>query len=199
MAGQKQLVRWVMLAAVIGGCAGLVSPALAQAQAVVAKQCDHCKRIVPITAQVGQNCPYCGVYWGAEQKEYVPGGDAGYPSSGYTPQPAPPAEWRSPWQLERERRRQMVRDLCEKQRQKDLAAQEKVYEWNREKTELAHEHENAAVRAERAERYVATADRYEKEGRLKQAAAMYRLAAGSAPDTAAAAKASEALTRLAAE
>ena len=221
MAGQKQLVRWVMLAAVIGGCAGLVSPALAQAQAVVAKQCDHCKRIVPVTAQVGQNCPYCGAYWGAEQS--VSGGDGGYPSSGnsgysspgYVPRPRNFLEQMALYQalvqqqmLQRqmlqdqmrqqaqEAARQRMAECCEAQREKAAALRAKVYEQNREKTALAKQNANPQAQAAR---YVATAAQCEKEGNVQRAVILYQMALRSAPRTPPAAEATEALARLSAE
>ncbi len=34
------------------------------------KQCLSCKKEIPPNSTVGQKCPYCGVYWGAEQNEF---------------------------------------------------------------------------------------------------------------------------------
>ena len=147
MFAQKSLARWVV-AAVIGGFAVLVAPAAVQAQVLVYKQCDNCKRIVPITAQVGDTCPFCGVCWGVQHThtEYVPGGNSDDSSPRYVP---------TPWEREaayqamlRQQRRQEIWDRCEKKRQAEATEREKIYEANREKTEHFREHDDPEKRAE---------------------------------------------------
>ena len=34
------------------------------------KQCLSCQKEIPLSSQVGQKCPHCGVYWSAEQNEF---------------------------------------------------------------------------------------------------------------------------------
>ena len=54
---------------------GAVSPEPLFAQQIVGKQCENCGRAVPITSEVGDTCPHCGVTWGARRDRYVDGGN----------------------------------------------------------------------------------------------------------------------------
>jgi hypothetical protein len=51
---QKQLVRWILLAALFGGVPMTAFPGAASAQMVVAKRCGKCNHEVPVAAQAGQ-------------------------------------------------------------------------------------------------------------------------------------------------
>jgi ssDNA-binding Zn-finger/Zn-ribbon topoisomerase 1 len=33
------------------------------------KNCGRCGRVVSSSSRAGQNCPYCGAYWGAESEK----------------------------------------------------------------------------------------------------------------------------------
>jgi len=45
--------------------------ALAQLD-TLSKQCRNCRKPVPMTSKVGQNCPYCGALWVAEEQDRPP-------------------------------------------------------------------------------------------------------------------------------
>ncbi len=197
MFGQKLMARWVVAAGILGGLAVLVSPKIAEAQTIVYKQCSHCNKMVPITSQVGDTCPYCGAYWGSEQKEYVPGGDS-HSSPRYIPTPwEQMALYRAMLQheemLREQQRRQEIYARCEKQRRALAAERQKVYQQNRENTEFFHQHDDPE---QRGKRYLASAANRERERDWNRAAAYYRLTVRSLPGTLAAAKASDALERL---
>ncbi len=65
---------------------------------VISARCGNCKRAVPVTSRVGEKCPYCGVFWGSENKsttyKYVrPTPQPHYgpaPKANSTPLPATP-------------------------------------------------------------------------------------------------------------
>ena len=69
----KRFLRGMLVAFASWGTLGVVffSPGTAHAQRLVAKQCDHCKRPVSLSSQVGQRCPHCGVTWGARRNRYI--------------------------------------------------------------------------------------------------------------------------------
>ncbi len=168
MAGQKLFAQCVLSAALFGGMAAAIAPPkVAHAQTVLWKQCSRCNRTVPITSRVGQDCPYCGAYWGSEQTQYVPGGGtSGRPLPGngptiYLPRPRNSLERMALYQAlarsqmilqqvtrqqmiqqERELRRQRRAEWAQKQREEEKARREKTYARLRAAPERASGHDN---------------------------------------------------------
>lgn len=216
MVGNKLLIRSILLAALFGGAAGLVSPHGTAAQTIVSKQCSACGRSVPITARVGERCPYCGAYWGSESTRYVPGGGASEsrcPDYNYRPRNS--LERMAFYQAmvrqqmiaqqmlreqqareDRERRRQIREERCQTQRAEQLAAREEIREELLERTEAFRKNDDLD---QRVERYLTTATRFEDRGDLRAAIAQYRLVVRTAPNSPASVEASTALKRLGGE
>jgi hypothetical protein len=182
---------------------------------VVAKRCGKCNREVPIAAQAGQNCPFCGAYWGSEQTNYVPGGGGGYESPGYFPMPRNSMERMACYEAmvyqklierqmaldqmarqERERRRQEHVSRCKTLREEELAKRDATYQQAAEATERFRQEDDPE---QRAERYLSAAARAEAEQSRKAAIGYYRLVVRSLPGTPAAEQAADALARLAAK
>ncbi len=83
----------------------MLKPERASAQVFVSKSCSNCGRLVPLSSQRYQNCPYCGAYWADERARFQ---QHEVPSS---PVPSPEASTRSP-QASQPRRTSLALSPC---------------------------------------------------------------------------------------
>ncbi len=172
MAKLKLLTRSMLLVALFGGVVGPLYPGSASAQTVVRRTYRY----------VSGYSPGRAAYYRAHEQRYRA-----------LEQRIRLQIMREQWQEEaRQRRQERFEARRAAQRASDAAAHERT----RQRTAAFRERDDANQRAERAERHLATAARFEHNGNDRAAMAMYGLAARTAPDSTASAEASNALDRL---